>query len=115
MATNDISPFRQGQTYPPAHWQFQDKLGNVVSLPSGCTYTLYIYNPATNVTIQGQGTWSVVNLATGQVDYNWSPTDSATPGSYEIYAGFTIPNTSPVQQAFTLVVPWQVIPINYQQ
>lgn len=103
---------RQGQTYPSAHWQFQDKLGNILSLPTGCVYTLYIFNPATNQSVQGQGTWTVVNLATGQVDYNWNAADSANDGNYQVYAGVLFPSG---QQAYTLVVPWQVIPINYQQ
>lgn len=110
--TSDIAPFRQGQTYPPCHWNFLDTLGNTLPMPTGTVFTQYIFNPNTGQTKQGAGTFTVINLSLGQVDYDWGTADSSTPGNYEVYAGFLMPNG---QQGFTLPIPWPVIPIQIQQ
>lgn len=110
--TADITPFRQGQTFPYAHWTFKDTNGNNIPMPVGTVFTLYIYNPSTNITTSGQGTWVPTNLSLGQADYQWNSADSATPGQYQIYAGFVMPGGAGT--GFTLPADWQVTPIYYQ-
>src|SRR5436305_2033382 len=83
---------RQGQTDPPVHYQFRDQLGNVVPLPSGTSFQFYIYNPNTFGSSVGQGTFSIVDLTKGQIDYNWKNTDTLTlNGKYQFYVQYTLP------------------------
>ena len=89
-----ISPIRQGQTDPPAHLKFLDDLGKPLSFPAGTTFRLYLYQPKTNVTVQGAGTFTLTNLAQGLVDYQWAAQDVATPGLYKVYAQYTLPSGS---------------------
>jgi hypothetical protein len=109
---DSISPFRQGQTYPPATWYLQDTEGNTLILPTGTAFTLYIYHPQTNQTVTGAGTWDTSNLANGIVVYQWNAADSAQPGTYFIYLGFVTPTG---QQGYTKPVQWVIDPLLYQQ
>ena len=110
----DISPFRVGQTFPPAHYTFRDGSGAAIPLPTGTTFTMYIYNPANNTTVLGQGTWtsSATSLANGQADYAWNAADSATVGSYQVFVGFITPSG---QQGFSDANQWDIVPIFYQR
>jgi hypothetical protein len=108
----DISPVRVGQTDPPCHWNFKDGLGNVISFPNGTTFTQYIYNPGTGLTAQGQGSFSIIDLSQGKVDYLWDPADSAMAGSYLVYAGYQLPSG---KKGFTDTVEWVVNDITIQQ
>lgn len=113
---NDFSPMTLGQTDPPAHWQFQDKLGNIIPLDVGTTFQLLIYNAKNNQTIIGTGTWNATStqLALGQADYNWVAADTTTfgVGSYYIKAKYTRPNGN---IGYTDALPWVVNPIFIQQ
>jgi hypothetical protein len=110
---NDISPVRVGQTTPACHWNFKDSLGNVVSMPSGTVFTQFIYNTGTGLTATGLGSFSIVDLSQGQVDYLWDARDSAVAGSYLVYAGYALPNNG--GQGFTDTIEWIVQPITLQQ
>lgn len=109
---NDISPVKVGQTDPPAHWQFKDALGNAISMPTGTTFTQYIYNVNTGITAIGAGSFNIVDLSQGKVDYLWNATDSAVAGNYEVYVGYVLPTGG---AGFTDSVEWIVNPITIQQ
>src|SRR6266702_7053795 len=83
---------RQGQTDPPVHYQFKNQLGNVVPLPTGTTFQFYIYNPNTFASLMGQGSFIIVDLTNGQVDYNWNSADTINlNGKYQFYVQYTLP------------------------
>jgi hypothetical protein len=112
MLMNDISPMRQGATDPPANWNFLDANNRAVPMPVGTTFTMYIYNPRTNGAIQGAGTFDTTNIATGILVYNWVAADSATPGEYQVFVGYTLPSG---KNGYTDPVDWTVVPLFVQQ
>lgn len=108
MLMNDISPMRVGQTDPAAVWNFLDANNKVIPMPVGTTFTLYIYDPHSNITKLGTGTFDATNIATGIATYNWNAADTATEGEYEVFVGYVKPGGA---QGYTDPVEWMVVPI----
>jgi hypothetical protein len=80
-------------------------------MDSGATFTMYIYNVGSGQTVQGQGTFTNFVPSAGTIDYNWHANDSATPGQYQVFAGYV---TSSGAQGYTDPVDWRVDPITVQ-
>jgi hypothetical protein len=106
-----IANFRVGQTEPAANWIFTDELGRAVSFAAGTTFTLYIENAATNISIAGTGTFDTTNQASGQLLYSWGTGDSATAGNFNVYVGYVTPAN---KQGYSKVVSWTIQPIYFQ-
>jgi hypothetical protein len=106
-----IANFRVGQTEPAANWMFTDEVGRAVSFAAGTTYTMYIENSATNISIAGTGTFDTTNQTSGQLLYSWGTSDSATAGSFNVYIGYVTPAG---KQGYSKVVTWTVQPIYFQ-
>jgi len=81
----------QGDTYPDAVWQLFDDDTNPISIPSGSTFTLYLYDPRTNTVRAGTGSWEVNSYTQARATYSWSSHDTATDGTFRIYARITTP------------------------
>lgn len=90
-SVSDISPVRQGQTDPPAQWNLRNLKGDIVPLPTGTVFTLYLYNTSTEQLIIGSGTWDTTNIASGIATYNWNTNDTQVVGEYKVFAAYVTP------------------------
>ncbi len=106
-----IPPFRVGQTEPAYAWVMANELGSSINFAIGTAFSMNIENAATLTTVQGAGSFDTSNMATGTVIYSWNATDSATPGTYNLYLGYVTPAG---KQGYSKNVTWTVQPINRQ-
>jgi hypothetical protein len=98
------TPRYQGFIDPPYTRTFIDQIsGNALDL-TGCvsaSFTLTMINATTGLAVLGAGVWTVANQTTnkGQASYQWTTSDMATIGFWEIYTTVKLPS-EPSPRAF---------------
>lgn len=97
----------QGDTSPDAIWQFYDDSFNPVSVPSGSTFQLYIYDRIKNTIRVGSGKWTVNSYSPVNATYQWDALDTASSGSFTIYARITTPSG---HISSTDEIQWNILP-----
>jgi hypothetical protein len=91
MVSDDFSPRYVGNTANPLQVTFTDHEGGAYSLAglTGASFLLELENTANGAEIQGTGTWSILNPATGFAQYAWNAADVTTAGLYLIHITVT--------------------------
>ena len=72
----------QGDTLPALTKQLLDENGNIINL-TGSTVALKTFANGVSTTLAG--TVTVTNAGSGNISYAWNATDTATPGSSQLW------------------------------
>lgn len=95
LTTHSVSPRYTTATSPAYTVVLNDDNGPITL--TGCTsssFTLTLWDIASNNVIKGAGTWSVTNATSGKASYQWTSGDLATPGTYRAYTTVKLPSES---------------------
>lgn len=96
----------QGARRPSQTITWTDENGTPLDL-SGATITARIRNSTSNQTAASDGTFTVVTAASGIFRWDYSATDVATAGDFEVQ--FTATFGSAPTPARTIVAPWSIL------
>jgi hypothetical protein len=107
-----ISPMYQFQTGKPWTPTLTYDSGKAVDLTglSGSAFTLIIQDTRNLNTPDrnGQGTFSIVNPAAGQISYKWNVADTSILGKFQLIVQYIDTDGTTVDCD---PVPWQILPI----
>jgi BppU N-terminal domain len=73
----------QNDTLPALTRQLLDQNGNIINLTGATIVLRAVSGGQTTTTLAGSVT--VTNAAGGNISYAWNATDTATPGSYQLW------------------------------